>query len=707
MIITHESVNEVSISSPGVVDEFKIRNSAKAFSILSSGLYANKIKAIIRELSCNAVDSHIAAGKADVPFEVHLPSALEPWFAVRDFGTGLDHEQVSSIYTTYFESTKVNSNDFIGALGLGSKSPFSYTENFTITAIKDGVSRIYSAFINERGVPSVVLMSEDATEEENGVEVKFSVVNSHDTNRFKDEAQSVFAWFKHRPRIVGIKDFEIGDPPYRSKDIIPGVHEISGYKSYAVMGNICYPLSNVPDASTHFGHLARYLDCNIVIEFDIGELDFAASREELSYIPMTYASIKRKLIQLDSLLYDKVKEELDAIENVWVRADKLKGLFGSRLYAQSASTYVTSTGFKLIDNRGFTLTAEDLEKENISIESFSFTSMTSDTIRMLNFVRDTKGVSTMRFDADPGYKFVLNDLKSGCRARARYHYSQGGRSRVFCITYTGEDDDQFTKRTAAFEKFIASIDNPPNVVYASTLSKKPSDGTGALNKQGIMHLVKKQSYYSYTDDYVWKSSNDITFLDTSTYYYVEMSGFVIKDTSGAVVDIRALRALMAKTKVDQLAKIAVFGVRQSMIADIKARKNWVNLFDYLKTYASTLPPSVLQSYAASSIFDNYHDRKLFISSASTELADDSVYLQFSKKYKNYYAAKTNTVDVSTLVSLLTQFGMSTNMSLITQSIINERQKVLDKYPLLKHIGSATDSEVIAYVKLVDCQDSPC
>jgi HSP90 family molecular chaperone len=158
MILNNAPVNEAIVSNVGEIGEFRIRNSAKAFNILSSGLYANKVKAIIRELSCNAVDSHIAAGKKETPFDVHLPNSLEPHFSIRDYGTGLSHEQVTQIYTTYFESTKTASNEFIGALGLGSKSPFSYTDNFTVTAIQNGKKGIYSAFINDSGVPSIALM---------------------------------------------------------------------------------------------------------------------------------------------------------------------------------------------------------------------------------------------------------------------------------------------------------------------------------------------------------------------------------------------------------------------------------------------------------------------------------------------------------------------------------------------------------------------
>jgi len=177
MILNNAPQAEAVLSNVGEIGEFRIRNSAKAFNILSSGLYANKIKAIIRELSCNAIDSHTAAG-TNQPFEVHLPTTLEPWFYIRDFGTGLNHEQVSNIYTTYFESTKTESNAFIGALGLGSKSPFSYTDNFTVTAIKDGRKGIYSAFINDVGVPSIALMGEEQVTEPNGVEVKFSAWSS-------------------------------------------------------------------------------------------------------------------------------------------------------------------------------------------------------------------------------------------------------------------------------------------------------------------------------------------------------------------------------------------------------------------------------------------------------------------------------------------------------------------------------------------------
>ena len=341
MIINNAPANEAIVSNVGEIGEFRIRNSAKAFSILSSGLYANKIRAIIRELSCNAVDSHTAAGKADTPFDVHLPNTLEPHFSIRDYGTGLSHDNVTNIYTTYFESTKTGSNDFIGALGLGSKSPFSYTDNFTVTAIKDGRKGIYTAFINEAGVPSIALMMSEDTDEPSGVEVKFSVNDRYDFGKFADEARQVYTYFALRPVVTGSSNFQFRDVDYDTKDIIPGVHSYKdGRRSVAVMGNIAYPIE-VPNADNTLGELRQLLSCGLEMHFAIGELDFQASREGLSYIPQTIDAIKIKLEALNSALTVVLTKEADAIPNLWDRALFLSKKKESSLWSGAVVKYAT------------------------------------------------------------------------------------------------------------------------------------------------------------------------------------------------------------------------------------------------------------------------------------------------------------------------------------------------------------------------------
>ena len=164
---------------------FKMKESAEAFRILSTQLYSDPIKAIVRELTCNAIDAaHQANKNATEAVKVTLPSPLEKIFVVEDKGVGMDGKEVEELYTTYFGTSKNQSNDYIRALGLGSKSPFSYTDRFTVQTSKDGTSRTYLAFLNSKGFPQISLLDESATEE-TGTKISIAIKESEDINKFK------------------------------------------------------------------------------------------------------------------------------------------------------------------------------------------------------------------------------------------------------------------------------------------------------------------------------------------------------------------------------------------------------------------------------------------------------------------------------------------------------------------------------------------
>ena len=73
-----QNTNTVVRSGSFEESNYTIEASAKAFSILSDGLYADKIKAVVRELSTNAYDAHVDAGCPEQSFTIHLPNRFEP-----------------------------------------------------------------------------------------------------------------------------------------------------------------------------------------------------------------------------------------------------------------------------------------------------------------------------------------------------------------------------------------------------------------------------------------------------------------------------------------------------------------------------------------------------------------------------------------------------------------------------------------------------
>ena len=179
---------------------FSIKANAHAFSVLSDKLYSNKIAAIIRELSTNAYDAHVAANNAD-PIEITLPNIFDLHFIVKDNGVGLSEDQVighkegdvyyPGIFNTYFESTKQESNEYIGALGLGSKSPFCYVNSFIVESRYNKKKTVYSCFKDVNGFPSVAKLSSINTEERDGLTVIVSV-NPDDIDEFVNRVKQYF-----------------------------------------------------------------------------------------------------------------------------------------------------------------------------------------------------------------------------------------------------------------------------------------------------------------------------------------------------------------------------------------------------------------------------------------------------------------------------------------------------------------------------------
>ena len=721
MIISNAPAHEAVLSNVGEIGEFRIRNSAKAFNILSSGLYANKIRAIVRELSCNAVDSHTAAGRQATPFDVHLPNTIDPTFSIRDYGTGLTHEQVQNIYTTYFESTKTESNAFIGALGLGSKSPFSYTDNFTVTAIKDGVRGVYSAFINGEGVPSIALMMMEVTDEPAGVEVKFSVNDRYDFDKFRQEARQVYTHFSLKPVVSGNNDFRFDLIEYESRDIIAGVHAVKGGRgSTAVMGNIAYPIDIPAADQTIDADVRALLGCGLELHFGIGELDFQASREGLSYIPSTIAAIKAKLEQLNAALTVVLAKEADSIDNLWDRAVFLYKKKEHRLWTAAVSKYVQDTQLPTYDDKQwnrlkkFNFKIEDLAKNwNIQIRLLSqsrhakvISTGKSVTEYADNHAKDANGHyitwQEWQIPVDDTCHFIINDLKTGAGERARYHYKEVGCDVYSRAIWILEKVDK--SKAMNTQAFFAAIQEPPTArrFAASTLQQRERENMG--KNVSILKLERRGGggYRRDEQDMVWRAAGDTSkFVDTETYYYVPLSGFTMLSakgyTSGKELhdDVKSLSGLFNGE---------IYGVRKSDIEDIKKKPNWKNFEDYVvdKLNAkdnSKLLMSLVKSGLERSDLFSYNNRSIV-----GEIDANSPYAKLVTVFEKVDKFQGNRYNID---RLFRKFAPTANLS--PEALVIKYQKEVDevnrRYPLLSKLSTyrVEASDIAEYVNLIDAK----
>ena len=719
MKIKSAAENEAILSNVGAVGEFRIRNSAKAFGILSSGLYANKIRAIVREYSCNAFDSHVEAGKADCPFDVHLPNALDPYFAVRDYGVGLDDQQVRDIFTTYFESTKTETDDLIGGLGLGSKSAFSYTDNFTITAIKNGVKRIYTAFINDHGVPSVALMTEEESDEATGVEIRFAVAESWDYRKFHNEAAQVFRTFRTQPTVTGVQDFQPESVEYQMRDIIPGAHVVKGryYRhSTAIMGNIAYPLE-VPNADQNLGDVAGLLDyCGLEIEFGIGELDIQASREGLSYIPETIAAIKSKLIAIRDAVSVRIAEEADKIDNEWLRAMFVVSQSNSRLTATAAVHYNTVKPNPLVRSsyNGLGLTTlsikeEDLKKWNIKLQGFRSSSYSSH--RTLKVSQDYSGpqpIPVWNFPVQDHVQFVLNTAgKPGAIQRARYHWTESpdvGHSDWYVFVIDPLDK----KAPVDTASFFAALHNPPLAALEVTdLMERPKAEREAKVKTdpSVLLLQKRNpngySWRSRDNDMVWREAGVLSSLDASAeYLYIPMVGSSPQMIQSSWTAQTLLEAVTS-VGLPEFRDLKIYGVRKSDHETVEALPNWTKFEDFVVRVLNTIDDKIIESLAASQLDNGRHS---FYNDDIAKLVDPaSPFVQIVESKKNMDKIACN-IDRLGRLEIVYKDHLTAGQDIASKvkAKVVELKQNLSRYPLLDYLNVYADEKAVAeYINAID------
>ena len=622
----------IPVVTGGIVDqgEFRIKNSAIAFEILSSGLYSNKYRAILRELGCNAYDSHVEAGYPEKPFTVHIPTRMNPEFSIRDYGTGLSHDQIMNLYTTYFESTKSNSNDFVGCMGLGSKSPFSYTKNFTITAIQNGTKGVYSAFIGSQGVPSIIQLSSEDTDQENGLMVSFPVENSSDMYQFKHEVAATYKWFKTKPEITG-DVVEIPEVKFAEEEIIEGVDlmEGGGYgqKSMAIMGNVAYPI-NIPDGENlPDGVRTLYNNNKFVVRFNIGDLDIAASREELGYEPKTIKNLSDKAEEIMTALEGYVADKLSPAKTKWDRnilaAKLIKSngeLFGeivNRYIEKNKGKFVTGTERGRYSSVRFQVPLAECEKvdglrvSHKDIRHGGYNSNSKITLAQIKPDSAEKPKRLQRKDASWGdNNWSVHNIDPSTTTIV---FNNEGGNILQRIRLAATDDDYkdlLAKKVLVCAPQNKTFDKAKMLKWLKTrmgnapillASELPELAKGAAGVSGNAQITVQKFYTrhvsyhdtrkSFTTHYGKIKDLDPTIEDgkKKIYLYLPLSHkSVIKPHEDKAQPLWNAGQVYDRVEGNSLDKMAgfsidnVYGLNKTSIKTISKSKNWINMFDYIE-----------------------------------------------------------------------------------------------------------------------------
>lgn len=694
-------MTEREVFTKGVIasNTFSIKANGKAFKVLIDGLYSDKIRAVIRELWSNAFDSHIAAGKADQPFDCQLPSWTDPVFRVRDYGTSLSHDGVMNLYTTVFESSKEDTNEQVGKLGLGSKSPFAYTDTFTVTAWLNGEKRIYSAYIGSDHVPQIALMSRTADSGKTGLEVSFPVKSS-DYSAFVDAAGRVAIGFDVAPKISGGKIANVLDEVAEEGDGWK-LWRTSDYslRAQAKQGCVVYPLDAdaIPGLTSGQRDMLR---APIFIDFPIGDLEISASRESLGYDAATCANIKRRVEEIQAEVKARFEDKINSVKTRWEAMEMVAEIQNGN-YPAFVRKIVEEMTFK-----GKTVGRKVMLRPDAVGKGFFLATLDSWSIRNGSTQNPDKHFAASAF-VEPGNCIIyLHDTQERVTYapwRLANHFRKLGNKSQRVLYLRG----RFTKRRIAQLK--VRLGRPSDDLFV-WLHKLPApDMTGA---NGPRKPVKVKRVHSRGT-----SETDVDFELGGYYVPMRRDNILGDDKVGQCAQVGEYAANAVFEALKQLGYIendaTLYGIPATLIRKVKGDQ-WVNIFDLAQKAVSEMNQKEFLEYRQLGAYDrDMQDIASIVSQikqhplGSLGAATDAIRAQDENKRRTGELAHYKFYE--RIINQLYTYGSAahnlTQTPAGTSAYNRALKKMSEAYPLLKFINYGHDKAVKDIAKYIDLVDA--
>jgi len=686
-----------TVKSSGIKDSvsfgIKADGFAHIFNVLRNQLYSDKILAVIREYSCNAVDANVEAGKSATPISVSLPNRLCSTFKVRDFGNGLTDADIHDIYAFYGESTKRKSNAMIGQLGLGSKSAFAYGDNFVINSFVNGVKNTYNAFIDDSQVGQIAKLGSEATTETNGVEIVISVKDC-DYEVFRTKAEGLFKHFKVQPIVKGATvDLT------KSECVLSGsfwgiyASQFTSNFALAVMGNIAYPIDFYSLKSTD-NNLTKLLSANLVIEFEIGELDISASREKLQYTDRAIKAIIAKTDKIFSEMNAKVEEKLKNCETLF-QAKKIYGsIFDYQSPLHCISGLIKKVSWKktpLLDSR-IAFDYKDCSSTQASAlahvrsyaKSWRGTKISSNELTSL--------------ECSENAVLILNDkgITNGITNRVHDLLNiKGKRPVVFSI----KDKSFFAKYNLDETKDFILLSSLPVYSFASSGGVSAVKSPKHSSKEFIFDVTKTS--WGSTRSHFWiQESVDIA---NDSGVYVEIENFDFK-ANGGFTHPQQLSGYIKNLKSLGVTAPKIYGFKKHVMDKVKKNAKFIPLSKYIK---DTLENFAKTNKLSQNIADRqgYNKFKADWWNVSSVSFDANSPLAVALKKIKFCQDKVNEAKLVTILAAFTFFAVEIEQVKPTYELDKVNEEILKMYSMFNlcnwYSVAENKNHFIEYVEKVD------
>jgi hypothetical protein len=567
--------NQFTIMRDGLSKEslfnIKQENVAHIFSILRNQLYSDKILAVVREYSTNAMDAHIE-GNVERPFEITLPTPFLSEFIVRDFGAGLSEEEIVDIFASYGESTKRSSNSFTGMLGLGSKSAFAYTNTFLIKSRHNGIQYTYSAFIDETNVGAISLIHSEPTEE-SGLSVHINV-KPQDCRAFEDRCISFFKNCTMTPKFINGNRVEEELKKAQEENVLISGSDwkiTSSYNRMIInMGNVPYVLDNQTineffnnkekEIIAPFRGYAGYFNGCWTIFAPIGSVKPSASRESLEFDDKTKRYIASKIASICEEIRNRVLSELKNKKSDWQKRVYAHGICKLLNYdIPEIKQYINPLTEKHLAPLG-------IRKVRYERHQGKFTDDVSVHLRPeANMILFLDSPEVTRVSVRPRVSSYCTQNSIVSRP---YDYNNKEAKNLNIICFSTDEDKEKFKKNKDFKGAV--MVDLMDVSYSP--SKKTNNNT-LKGDVGELFVFHPNELYNLKK---WKATEE----RPEKIVWVEISNFMPK---GYSKENKILNDILVSLETDFMnlsEKVTLYGVKSAQIGNVG--EDWIELTDFYK-----------------------------------------------------------------------------------------------------------------------------
>ncbi|CPW71878.1 ATP-binding protein [Mycobacteroides abscessus] len=287
-------------------------------------LYADPRLALVREYVSNAVDATRVAGST-APVRVTTPTLIDPHLVVTDSGTGMSTAEVEATFLAFAASTKRDSNDLIGGLGVGAKSAWALTESFLVDTVKAGKRTLVRA---ARDLSHQVLAAGVDSDSPDGTTITVPVEVEGQVQEWASVVRDVASAHADGAVLVdgkAVPSLE-GGPTW----IGPiSCRQLGNEKGVVVVRSGGTLFASVPGVTKLVLETTKLASC--VIELPVGSFDHTPSRESVVATGRTKAAITRALRQYKSAYAALDRRlaalaETDIVAAVTLRSETLGGV---------------------------------------------------------------------------------------------------------------------------------------------------------------------------------------------------------------------------------------------------------------------------------------------------------------------------------------------------------------------------------------------